>query len=222
MQRENIDDKNIDDKDLLNKVHETISGLDEQRLQELNNLKQHQEIKNEVLQLESKRLANKHGEDHPRVQKTMARLAANREVFVALDKEAEKAAIKTELLPANSWRVHGKVFDEKNSPVSGVTVFLSDVQKNAIRDLGSICTDDTGYYVLTIEEKLMGVIEQKPLYLAVSSKSPKILYQRPEPVIAIKGFIEYADIYLNEKDCAPPEGGEGKPKKEGPSGQKKG
>src|SRR5687768_11448528 len=190
MQRENVDDK-----ELLNKVQETISGLDEQRLQELNNLKQHQEIKNEVLQLESKRLADKYGEDHPRVQKTMARLTANREVFIALDKEREKAAIKTQPLPANSWRVHGKVFDEKNLPVNGITVFFSDVQKNPIRDLGSVCTDDTGYYVLTVEEKLIGVIEQKPLYLTVSSKSPKLLYQRPEPVTAVKGLIEYADIY---------------------------
>ncbi len=146
--------ENPDDQTILNNVDASVTKLDELHLQELNNLKELQEIKNIVSELERKRLTAKWGEDHPGVIKAAARLSYNKELINGLNKEIEKANIKKEPLPENAWRVHGKVFDQKNAPVSGVTVFFSDANKAWIKELGNVCTDVTGYYSITVDEKL--------------------------------------------------------------------
>ena len=195
---------NINDKERLDNIDKVISQLDEQRLVELNNLKRVQEIKNEVLKLEKKRLINKYGEDHPRVQKMSARLVSNQAVFSGLDIERERAGTKTEPLPHNSWRVYGRVFDQKNKPVNKKTIFFTDEKKNWLNDLGSVCTSETGYYSITISEKLVDTIEKQPLYISVSDENQQIIYQDTDPFLASKGLIEYRDIFMDEKGCAPP------------------
>jgi hypothetical protein len=196
--------KNISDKEILDNIDKSISQLDDQRLQELTNLKQLQEIKNEAMKLEGKRLANKYREDHPRVQKIITRQVYNREMFTGFDAEIDKAARKTTPLPNNSWRLHGKIFGQKNEPVNGVTVFFTDEKKNWIRELGSVCTDETGTYSLTVNEKLVDEMQQRSLYLSVSDKNQKLLCRDNNSFFAKKGVIDYKDAYLNGKDCVPP------------------
>ncbi|MEO8148077.1 MAG: hypothetical protein ABI723_10590 [Bacteroidia bacterium] len=198
--------ENIDDNEILKNIAGSITQLDEQRLLELNNLKQLQEIKNEMFKLERNRLANKYGEDHPRVLKADSRLAYNQEMFPGLDKEIERANIKPDTLPVNSWRVHGKVkvYDEKFNPVKDVTVFLSDDKKTWFEALGNTCTDDSGYYSLTINEKQDDIIIKEPLFLNVSDKNQKLLYHDTEPLFFSVGLIDYKDIYLDGKDCVAP------------------
>ena len=199
MQRENPDDKEI-----LNHIDSSVTQLDEQRLQELNNLRQLQEIKNEVYKLERSRLVNKYGEDHPRVQKADLRLSYNKKMIPGLDKEIERAKTKNEPLPNNAWRVHGRVFNKPSDPALGVTVYLSDEKKNWIRELGNTCTNEAGYYSLTVDEKLIGRVEKRPLFLSVSDKSQQKLYQDPDPLFAFKGLIDYRDVYLNVESCVTP------------------
>ena len=194
-----------DQKETLKYIDDTSDQLDEQRLAGLKEEQNTQLIKDEVLQREAKRLEVKHGKDHPEVQEAENRVAYNRQMFTGLDREIEKASIKTEPLPENGWRVHGRVFDPNIKPVKGVTVFFSDQGKRWVEILGNSCTNDLGYYSLTADEKVLDQIERSQiLYLTVSDKNKTIIYTSRELFVPVKGVIVYRDIYLKQEDCVPP------------------
>lgn len=190
---------NISDKQALDRAAESLTQLDDQRLAELKNEKQLQEIKNEVINREAERLAAKHGKDHPRVQKLQSRSNYNQAMFTGLDNEIEKAAAKTEPLPVNAWRLNGKVIDKKEQPVSDITVFFADEKGTWIRALGNSTSDKTGYYALTINEELIELAQKEKLYLTASDKNNKVLYHKLNTFVPTKGIIDYQDIILGEE-----------------------
>ena len=196
------------EKETLSYIDDAADKLDEQRLAGLQEEKNTQLIKDEVLQREMKRLEAKHGKDHPEVQAAESRVMYNKEMFVSLDKEIEKASIKTEKLPSNGWRVHGRVFDSETKAVKGVTVFLSDQNKRWIEIFGNSCTTELGYYALTADEKIIDKNQTgQSLFISVSDKNKKILYTSTEALVPAKGIIIYRDIYLNGESCVPPPSG---------------
>jgi hypothetical protein len=189
----------------LNYIDNSTDQLDEQRLLGLQEEQNTQLIKNEILQREKKRLEAKYGNTHPEVQQAESRIAYNKEMFTGLDIEISKASIKTEPLPANAWRVNGRVFNQNSESVKGVTVFLSDQNKRWLEGIGNSCTNESGYYSLTVGEKqLAGSFKNQPLYLSVSDKNKKIIYVAKEPVFAVAGLIDNKDIYLENEDCTLP------------------
>jgi hypothetical protein len=194
----------ISDKLALDRAYESLPQLDDQRLAELKNEKQLQEIKNEVINREADRLAAKHGKDHPRVQKLQSRSNYNQSMFTGLDNEIEKASIKTEPLPANAWRLNGKVIDKKEQPVSDITIFFSDEKGTWIRALGNSTSDQTGYYALTINEELIELAQKEKLYLTATDKNNKVLYHKQNTFVPTKGIIDYQDIILGEEGGTTP------------------
>lgn len=205
------------EKETLDYIDKAAGQLDEQRLAALQEEQHTQLIKDEILQREIKRLEAKHGQSHPAVLAARTRVMYNRDMFVSLDKEIEKASIKTEPLPAQAWRVHGRVFESQSKAVKGVTVFLSDANGRWVEVLGSFCTTELGYYSLTVEEKLIDKFEKQPLVLTVSDKNKKVIYAAREPFFISRGLIIYKDIYLKQEECVPPPGGtrvEGKEEKD--------
>jgi len=204
------------EKETLDYIDNSADQLDEMRLAGLKEEKNTQLIKDEIWQREKKRMEVKHGKTHPEVQEADNRIAYNNEMYTGLDMEVEKASIKTDPFPYNSWRVNGKVFDKKIVPVKGVTVYLSDQNKKWIEKLGNSCTNEKGFYSLTVDAALVAGYEKKrqPLYVSVSDKNKKLLYMASEPLYAHKGLIDYLDIFLNDKECvSPPPGTDDKEKK---------
>ena len=196
------------EKETLDYIDKAADQLDEQRLAGLEEEKNTQLIKDEVLQREKNRLAAKHGETHPEVQEAESRIAYNKQMFTSLDKEIEKASIKTEPLPTNGWRVHGRVFDSESKAVKGVNVFLSDQNKRWIEIFGNSCSTELGYYALTADEKVLDKIEKgQLLFLSVSDKNKKILHTSTQSLVPAKGIIINRDIYLNRESCEPPPSG---------------
>jgi hypothetical protein len=196
---------NITDKQALDQAAESLTQLDDQRLAELKNEKQLQEIKNEVINREAERLAAKHGKDHPRVQKLQSRSDYNQPMFTGLDNEIEKATNETAPLPVNAWRLNGKVMDKKEQPVSEITVFFADENRNWIRTLGNSTSDQTGYYALTINEELIELAQKEKLYLSASNKNQQVLYFELNTFVPTRGIIDYQDIILGEaKSTSPP------------------
>lgn len=195
------------EKDTLEYIDNAADQLDQQRLAGLKEQQNTQLIKDEVLQREANRLEAKHGKDHPQVVAAQNRAVYNRQMHVGLDKEIEKASIKTDPLPANAWRVHGRVFESESKPVKGVTVFLSDANGRWAEVLGSSCTNELGYYSLTVDEKLIDKYEKQPLVLTVSDKNKNVIYTAKEPLFMSRGLIVYKDIYLKQEECVPPPGG---------------
>jgi hypothetical protein len=189
---------NISDKQALDGAAESLTQLDDQRLAELKNEQQLQEIKNEVINRETERLAAKYGKDHPRVQKMQLRQDYNRSMLNGLDKEIEKTSFKTEPLPLNAWRLNGKVMDKKEQPAADITVFFADANRNWIRELGNSITDQTGYYSLTINEQLIERAQKETLYLTATNKNNQVLYFEQNTFTPTRGIIDYQDIILGE------------------------
>ncbi len=200
MQKENLDDTEI-----LNKINGSIFQMDELRLNELNSLKKVQESKNEICKKEAERLRGKYGTDHPMYLKIKHRMEYFQEMFVALDKEIEKSSIKAEEFIKNSWMVHGRVYDKENKSIKSQTVFVSDSNGKWIEAFGSSCSTETGYYSLTMEEKLFENIDRgQQIFLTVSDKNYNLIFISKEALIPSKGIITYRDIFLGDDDCFPP------------------
>ena len=193
------------EKETLNYIDDSADKLDEQRLAGLQEEQNTQLIKDEVFQRERNRLEAKHGNAYAQALTAESRVTYNKQMLASLDNEIEKAKIKTEPLPDNSWRVNGRVFDQNNQPVKGVTVFLSDQNKRWIEVLGNSCTTDLGYYSLTASEQVIDKIgNTQPLYLAVSDNNKKMLYFASAPAFATKGLINNQDIFIKEEHCTAP------------------
>lgn len=185
-------------------VADSIGKLDDQRLEELKKFQGMQSIKDEVLKKEKTRLEKKLGTKHPRVQTIESKLSFNKGMFAGLEKEIDKASIKQEPFDSTSWRVNGRVFDSDKKPVKSVTVYLSDTNKNWIKELGSACTDEKGYYSITLNQEEVKQFEKQPLYLTLSDKNKKTIYSDKNPLTAKAGLIDVKDIYLKGEDCTPP------------------
>lgn len=193
------------EKETLDYIDASADQLDEQRLAGLEEEQNNQLIKDEVLQREKTRLEAKYGNTHPEVQAAESRIAYNKEMFTGLNNEIEKATIKTEPLSNNAWRVHGRVFDQDNKPVKGVTVFFADQNNGWIEILGSSCTTESGYYSLTADEKIIDKIAKtQSLFLNVSDKNKKVIYKSDESFSPSRGIIVTKDIYLKDDGCILP------------------
>ncbi|HMH22229.1 MAG TPA: hypothetical protein VK563_10645 [Puia sp.] len=194
------------DADVSANISDSLSRLNDQRSAELNNLKSFQQLRDAMLQVETKRLTAKYGQDHPRVVQLQARLVYHEQLFQGLDTEIARVNIKTTPLPVDAWRIQGRVFDAKNNPMKGITVFLADGNKEWLRLTGSSCTDDGGNYSLTLDSKTIDSTKQQPLFLSASDKDKKLLYTAASSVIPTRGIADFADIHLGgEADaCIPP------------------
>jgi len=186
----------------LDRAAESITQLNDQRLAELKNEKQLQEIKNEVINREAQRLAAKHGKDHPTVQKLQVRSTYNQPMLSGLDAEIEKASGKTEPLPANAWRLNGKVIDKKEQPVPDIIVSFADENRNWIRELGNSISDEAGYYSLTISEQFIERAQKEKLYLSASNRNQQVLYFALNAFVPTRGIIDYQDIVPGEEGRA--------------------
>lgn len=188
-------------------IVDSVKMLDDERLAGLKEFQQHQGLRNSILQEEKTRLESKYGSDHPVVQEINTRLDMHENLNAGLDQEISKSSIKNDPLPAGSWRIHGKVYDSGIAPVQGYSVFLGDISGNWNKKTGNSCTDETGYYSLTLVEKVAQSLEKQPLYLIVSNKDKKIVYMDSEPINVKRGTIIYRDIILSETNttCIPPE-----------------
>ena len=209
------------EKEVLDHIDGLSNQLDEQRLSGLQEFKNSQLIKDEILQRESMRMAAKHGRTHPRVLEFESRADLNNQMYPGLEIEIEKATISQESFSTSSWRVHGRLFDKESKPLKSHNVFLSDANGRWIEAIGSSCTTETGYYSLTLDEKLVGKFGNgKPMFLSVSEKGQKPIFMSKEPLFPKKGVITYRDIFLIEEECSPPI--TRNPDSEGPVGNNKG
>jgi hypothetical protein len=196
---------NISPQEVAKNVDDSITQLDELRVSGLNSLNQFQQTWLDLLKLERVRLSQKNAND-PRIPKMDERLSYGDQLMSALNLEIRKSSVKTTPLPTGAWRMQGNVYYPDNTPASGVTVFFSDSNKTWIRELGSACTDATGYYTITLtENQITGITTKKQLlYLSASDSKQKLLCRDTEDSVISKGLIDYKNIYLNGTQCTPP------------------
>jgi hypothetical protein len=170
----------------------------------LNNLKNFQNLKQQVLTQEAARLTLKNSAD-PKISDINARISYNELLVPNVDQQIAKASVTPDPLPASSWRVYGTVYDPNNSPEIGVTVFFSDENNLWLKELGNTCTDQTGYYSITVAANLLkDIIARGAVYISVSDEKQQLSYQDPTPLVVAKGLIDLKNIYVEINTCAPP------------------
>jgi hypothetical protein len=196
---------NISTQEVAKNVDDSITQLDDLRVSGLNSLNQFQQTRLNLMKLERDRLSQKKADDL-RIPEMDERLSYGDRLMLALNLEITKSSVKTTPLPTDAWRMQGNVYYQDNTPASGVTVFFSDSNKTWIRELGSACTDVTGYYSITLNEnQIAGITTKKQLlYLSASDSKQKLLCQNTDHSVISKGLIDYKNIYLNGTQCTPP------------------
>lgn len=199
--------KRLTDEDMLNRVDESFTQLETNRAGGLEKAKRLQEINDAAAARERDRLARKYGPDHPRVQKLTARLSYNQKLFTGLDAEIERTRVPSTPFAARAWRVHGRVYDRQNAPLKGHTVFLADEGGQGGKDLPYACSDERGYYEITVEEAQLRELTGRKVYLAVAERNGEVLYRATDPLTPARGVIDYRDIYLGGEECVPPPAG---------------
>lgn len=196
--------KTTSDKEVFEKIDASVNQMDTLRNNGLTDFEENQAIKNEILIRESKRLSEKYGSNHPRVATLNTRNANYGNMTIGLDSEKEKAAIKNDPFEGTSWRLHGKIFDEKLQPMEGLTVYFSDEKKQWIEKLGSFCTDKTGYFTLTLTEELIDRLKGVSIFTSVSDKNKRLLCLAKIPAVITKGKIDYIEIFIKGNNCIEP------------------
>ncbi len=186
----------------------TIEALDTHRANELANAQSLQQVNADAQDKELDRLVKKYGEQHPRVQKIQARQVYNKEMFVGLNHEVDRANIKTSFSDASAWQIHGRVYDGKAEPLNKVTVFLADTTDKSPKTIGFSCTDERGYYSIILDENKIKEYEQRldKIYLLVYGANQSVIFRSKEPVQISQGHVEYRDIFIEtQKDtCQEP------------------
>lgn len=196
--------KTTSDKEVFEKIDTSVNQMDALRNNGLTDFEENQTVKNEILIRESNRLSGIYGDNHPRVVAFNARNANYGNMTIGLESEKEKAAIKTEHFEGTSWRLHGKVFDEKLQPMEGLTVYFSDEKKQWIEELGSFCTDKAGYFRLTLTKELIDRLQSMSIFTSVSDKNKKVLCLAKNPAVITKGKIDYIEIFIKDNGCVDP------------------
>jgi len=160
------------------------------------------------LQHEVRRLEKKLGTSHPRVQQLQASLNRNLQTVNCLDVELEIDSIQESQVDPNSNKtvIHGRVVDQSNRGISGVNVSLRNPSGTVIRSVKTVETDSSGYYALEIDEKSFNELEnlaQEGLFIAVSTRKGKQLYQQPQPLQLKQRDRTLVEVVLNRNDISP-------------------
>lgn len=197
------------EKEILKKLDDALTGLDQQRANGLDSLKTLQAVRDDGAQREKIRLANKYGADHPRVKKVADRLAYNQGLEKELDNEIERNSITIPDFDVNTWMVHGGIVDGEGTPLSGLTVSLYDENGSWIEKLGYGCTDERGYFVLKYTAKsreASAIQDTQKLILTVTDSNGLILHQETDPLYLNIGQIDYRLMVITAKGetCPPP------------------
>jgi len=191
---------------IISQLDTVLDDLDKSRTREMELAKDLLKVKHRHLEQEKQRMEAKYGPNHPEVKKMEARLVYDREMHQTLDAEIERSKVSPPPMPVTSWRVHGQVFNQDNSALEGLTVFLTDESYQWVRTLPFAVTDPQGYYALTLGQKQINALKKRKLYLAVSTKEQKLIYRGTEAFLAAPGVIEHRELVVDPSGEPKPPG----------------
>jgi hypothetical protein len=146
------------------------------------------------------RLATQLGAEDPRVVALDRSLALHEETLAGFRSEIAVSSIDPPRVDQRSWAIHGNVYDTARAPLPGLTIALYRGD-TWVRDFGYACTDDNGYFALTVAE----VAADDALSLRLL-RSESIVHTEPRPVAVRPAYVEYREIIIDEAPdtCAPP------------------
>ncbi len=196
-------------------INTVICSIDQNRNESLVQFSELESIQVELLQTERTRLLQKYGTSaHPRVKRIEAKLNIAMGLSGELQVEVEKTRVEVSPFDRATWRIHGRVLTQDRKGIEGLTVSLFNEEKQWIRELGFVCTDDRGYFVINYppqdaDSDAPDVSPDQPLILTVTDADQQILQQEQQPLFVKIGLIDYREIIISSEPtvCPPPEPG---------------
>ena len=195
------------------KINSVIGSIDRNRNESLVQFSELENIQVELLQTERTRLLKKYGTSaHPRVKRIEAKLNVAMGLSNELDVEAEKTRVEVPPFDRATWRIHGRVLNQKRKGIEGLTVSLFNQKKQWIRKLGFACTNERGYFAIdylpqNADSNAPDISPDLPLILTVTNDERQILHQEKQPLFVKIGLIDYREMIISSEPtvCPPPE-----------------
>jgi hypothetical protein len=197
------------DEQILQRLDSSISGLDDQRTENLKRTQLLQTNKDKALKKEQARLQKKYGPDHPRVAKITNRLDYNQAALPEMKTEIERSQIKSPEFDTNTWMVHGRVLNQNLTGIKGLTLALYDANGKVEKRLEYACTDERGYYAIRYQVKegeTPPFDEKADYFLTVTDSQGKVCHKEEQPLHVTIGQTDYRVIVLDDTKCIPPPG----------------
>jgi hypothetical protein len=210
-------DKKIPFTEVAANLDKVLDQADPQRQAALVQLSRLRSVKLATQQREHARLSEKLGTSHPRVKA----LARKREANTAMLREVNLDLARAETPAINAsddaWLLHGRVMDRQRQGVPGLTITLVDAKGGWVRELGYACTDQRGYFRLSVDS--LKATDKPPagrgqtVKLRVSDRANKVLYTDMATLTPRPGQVDYREITLGEPptDCRQPANGPSPP-----------
>lgn len=146
--------------------------------------------------------ASRLGDDHPRVLKLKAEVAAGQRVNGQLGAEVDRSGLTPQAVTERGWVLHGFVRNRDLQPLADLTVALFDSSNRWIEKLGHTCTDNRGYFRLCFTGGKEPAAEQwREVFVGVSDAKQKVLYRDKKPMKVVVGGVQYREIIVGD-DCA--------------------
>ena len=195
----------VNQKDVTNKINDSLGRMETQRANELNNAKLMQSVRNSGMVKEKARLTAKYGKQAKIVQDLTTQISYNPKVTSAMDQEITRSNLKSPAPDANAWLINGRVFDASGKAQKNVTVFLTQDGRTAIEGINFSCTDPSGGFTITVSKDIATKLkEAKALRLAASGKNQKLIYTSDDVFTPAVGKITSYLIKIMPDDCAAP------------------
>ncbi len=192
------------------KLNFAFDQMDILRREGLEDLKTFHLVKRKALEKERTRLTEKFGPDHQRVKDFEAKIQYNRDMMKDLDVVITEANIEVGAVDADTWKIHGRVFDSNRKGISDLTLGLYNEKGKWLKSMGFGCTDSRGYFFIDYSpkaEKMKPAASTEKLFLYVLNKDRQVLYKDSDSLFVTPGKIDYRAICLADESqvCTPPE-----------------
>ncbi len=175
-----------DVKDILEK---SFSDFDAHRVDGLMNLSVFQESKTAADERDLIRLQRKHGEAHPLVRETQAKIEANKFFAAGIKSEIRRTQTPVPTAHAEAWTIHGYVFNEENKAVPNAPVTIFDEQGESSARTEKTTTNKNGYFRLPVKN-----VENPPKTVRVGVSKEFI---GEEVFTPEAGEVDYIEIFVS-------------------------
>jgi hypothetical protein len=197
-----MENKRASNDDKLRQLIDAVDLMDETVSEQTEYSAALMQMKNDAMVKERDRLVKKYGQDNIVVRAFTERIAYHDTVNPVRKEVINHMKVRTDPPALDGWRVQGQVMDENTKPMPNINVLLIDEKRQPVRDLPTGCSNDDGYYSITVDKDQVKKHQEK-LFLAVVSKYKKVEQVDDEEMTASEGAIESRDIILKKETCEP-------------------
>ena len=141
---------NINDAEVLRTIAQRFAGADDARLDRLRALAGVTGVRLDLLERESRRLAQKHGANHPLSVEAGLRLREGAVMQRSVKHEIARASLATPASKKDAWTIFGMVRNADGSPLRDAFVVLVDEGGKKVAPDPPVTTDRDGSFQITM------------------------------------------------------------------------